>query len=58
MTTTCPKCNQPIELNIGRLLGQRTSRRKAAAARRNGRLGGATKFLLTRNEKPIHSRAN
>jgi hypothetical protein len=37
----CPHCNK--EINIGALLGAQTSKRKAAASRRNAKLGGRPK---------------
>lgn len=49
----CPHCGN--ELNIGSLLGSTTSKRKAAAARRNAKLGGWPKGKKRgkRNKRPM-----
>lgn len=44
----CPKCGADIGAAVAARAGSATSRAKAAAARRNGRLGG-------RPKKPKHS---
>jgi hypothetical protein len=46
----CPHCGN--EINIGSLLGAQTSKRKAAAARRNAKLGGWPKGKKRGKRKP------
>jgi len=46
----CPHCGN--EINIGALLGSATSKRKAAAARRNAKLGGWPKGRKRGKRRP------
>lgn len=46
----CPHCGN--EINIGSLMGSVTSKRKAAAARRNAKLGGWPKGKKRGKRKP------
>jgi hypothetical protein len=45
----CPKCGKDI--NVGRLIGKITSRKKAAASRANGKRGGRPKKTIKPNER-------
>lgn len=51
----CPTCGN--ELNIGSLLGSVTSKRKAAAARRNAKLGGWPKGKKRGKRRPKDANA-
>lgn len=46
----CPHCHR--EINIGKLLGSRTSEAKAKAARKNAKLGGWPKGKKRGPRKP------
>lgn len=59
MEFTCPKCAHCFEVNVGALIGARKSKKKAAASRLNGDLGGrpiAEKPVRLRPYHPDHPR--
>lgn len=54
ITVTCTCCGHSFEVNVGRLLGQRTSAKKSEASRLNGRLGGRQPIANPVRLRPYH----